>query len=154
VTVNIDGADTPGNYGIGGPYFADRRVTQIGGKQAVTFWDTKKSQYDVYLSPYNDINRAGNLHIQVEARPPRGNLSSDAAITVPLDRGKAQVAEPHRNTFPNHPKDWGVRSVAGFAGKAPSRGSAVQLPQLRSARAPSAAAATATVLTNSGQPSP
>jgi len=92
LTVDIDGADAPQPYGTGGVY-RDRQVRQVGGKQSVTYWDKTKSAYDVYYSPYNDLGRNGNLHIEVEAKPPRGESGADAAITVPLDPAKAQLVE-------------------------------------------------------------
>ncbi|WP_433709423.1 hypothetical protein ACQP2U_23280 [Nocardia sp. CA-084685] len=93
VMADIDGANRPDNYGKGGGTYSDRQVTQIGGKPAVTFWDAKKSSYDVYYSPYDDIGRAGNLHIKIEAYPARGDLSTNKPITAILDPAKAKLAE-------------------------------------------------------------
>src|SRR5262249_52388990 len=69
--VDIDGQNSPGEYGTGPGNWIDRQVKEIAGKQAVTFWTADHTEYDVYYSPYNDVTRKGNLHIHLQAGPPR-----------------------------------------------------------------------------------
>lgn len=86
--VNVDAVNEPADYGKGAVY-TERRETQIAGKAAVTFWDKDKNAFDVYLSPFNDLTRKGNLHIRVQALHGRG----DGAIrNVKLDQAKADTA--------------------------------------------------------------
>jgi hypothetical protein len=40
----------------------------------VSFWNSRKTDYDIYLSPSNDVNRQGMVHIEAQAFPPRGEF--------------------------------------------------------------------------------
>lgn len=86
--VNVDPENEPADYGKGAVY-TERRETQIAGKPAVTFWDKDKNAFDVYLSPFNDLTRKGNLHIHIQALHGRGDGST---LTVKLDQAKADTA--------------------------------------------------------------
>ncbi|GAA4425510.1 hypothetical protein ACFQV2_38100 [Actinokineospora soli] len=72
ITVNVDAENAPAPYGSDPNLYSDRKTTEVEGKAAVTFYNSGKTSYDVYVSPYNDISRAGNVHIGVEAWPARG----------------------------------------------------------------------------------
>ncbi|GAB3460346.1 hypothetical protein GCM10027436_67710 [Actinophytocola sediminis] len=88
VNVSAGGWGTaPSGYGQG-DLFRDRRVTEIAGLPAVTFWDSDGSTFDVYVSPHDNLSAPGNLHIGLETQPPRG---SDL-VTVPLDPARADRA--------------------------------------------------------------
>lgn len=87
--VNVDPDNAPGDYGQDPSIYSDRRETQIAGKPAVTFWDKSKSHFDVYLSPFGDLTRKGNVHITAEAEHGRGDSS---IFTVKLDQSKADAA--------------------------------------------------------------
>lgn len=90
VYVDIDGKNAPADYGTDPGLWTDRRVKPIDGKQSVTFWDTRGAEYDVYFSPYGDIERPGNLHIHLEANHPRGVRDTSTAT---LEKVKAELAE-------------------------------------------------------------
>lgn len=85
--VNVDPKYVPSDYGKGAVY-TERQETQLGGKPAVTFWNKSKTNFDIYLSPFNDLNREGNVHITVEALRGRGDGSR---TTVTLDQAKADT---------------------------------------------------------------
>jgi hypothetical protein len=89
IMVDVDSQDAPAPYGMGDNLYTDRQITQIAGKQAVTFFSGDNSAYDVYVSPYNDLNRKGNLHIELRTHPARGDGQT---ITVPLDSAKPAQA--------------------------------------------------------------
>ncbi|WP_020669035.1 hypothetical protein [Amycolatopsis nigrescens] len=72
LTVNVDGENAPGEYGNRPDLYVERQVVQVAGKQTVSFYDTGKKAYDLYVSPYNDLNRRGNVHIQAETLTGRG----------------------------------------------------------------------------------
>ncbi|HKS48013.1 MAG TPA: hypothetical protein VJT49_23455 [Amycolatopsis sp.] len=90
VYVDIDGQNRPAEYGTGSSNWIDRQVKQVGGKQAVTFRTADGAEYDVYYSPYNEISRRGNLHLHLQAYPPRGVRYENA---VPLDPVRTELAE-------------------------------------------------------------
>ncbi|GLY64362.1 hypothetical protein Atai01_09810 [Amycolatopsis taiwanensis] len=90
VYVDIDGKNVPADYGTDPSLWADRQVKPIDGKQSVTFWDTRRSEYDVYYSPYGDISRPGNLHIHLAADHPRGVRGTSTAT---LEPARAELAE-------------------------------------------------------------
>lgn len=87
--VNVDNENPPNDYGTNPNLWTDRQQTTIAGKPAITFWDTHKKDYDIYLSPYNDLTRNGNLHIHIEAKQGRGN----GAHKNRLDPTKAETAK-------------------------------------------------------------
>lgn len=90
---NVDGTNPPGDYGRRTDVYSDRQETQIAGKPAVTFWDLDHSQYDIYLSPFGDLNHPGNLHINVETRPGRGDTSIPKGGPAKLDPAKVDQAK-------------------------------------------------------------
>lgn len=55
----------------------------------MTFWVKDKSSFDIYLSPFGDLTRKGNLHVTVEALRGRGDGS---ILAVKLDQAKADTA--------------------------------------------------------------
>ncbi|WP_027928137.1 DUF3558 family protein [Amycolatopsis benzoatilytica] len=90
IQVNVDPVNVPGDYGQGSP---ERRETTIAGKAALTYTDEKKTQYDIYLSPTNDLRARGNLHFQVKGEGGRGKDTPDAYNILPQDAfGKAEKA--------------------------------------------------------------
>lgn len=89
---NVDGQNPPSEYGKSTDVYTGRQEIRIEGKAAVVFWDTEHSQYDVYLSPFNDMNRTGNLHITVQARPGRGDTAWKGGLPK-LDDKKAELGK-------------------------------------------------------------
>jgi len=90
ILVNVDPTYVPADYGQGSP---GRRETTIAGKAAVVFTDEKKTSYDIYLSPSNDLRARGNLHFQVEGKGGRGKDMPDAYNILPPDAfAKAEKA--------------------------------------------------------------
>jgi hypothetical protein len=89
ITVNVNPDDPPSDYGNDPDLWTDRQETQIGGKPAIIFWDVNRKDFDIYSSPYNDLTRNGNLHIQVSAHQGRGAPNDDAK----LDPAKADTAK-------------------------------------------------------------
>lgn len=88
--VNVDNQNPPGDYGTNTSLWTDRQETTIAGKPAITFWDTHKKDFDIYLSPYNDLSRNGNLHIHIEAKQGRGE---GAHKNITLDPTKVETAK-------------------------------------------------------------
>ncbi|WP_158879814.1 DUF3558 family protein [Amycolatopsis anabasis] len=86
--MNVDSENVPADYGDRPDLYVERQETQIAGKPAVTFYDKRKSTFDIYLSPWGDLGRRGNLHIGVEALPGRGD---DSRNDAQLDPAKAQA---------------------------------------------------------------
>ncbi|QUQ67693.1 hypothetical protein [Kutzneria sp. CA-103260] len=79
----------PGDYGNRPDLYANVRTTTVSGKQAKTFTDSIKGakpgqptyhEYDVYVSPFNDLTRNGMIAAEAQATIPRGGGFGD-----PLD---------------------------------------------------------------------
>ncbi|PKV95098.1 uncharacterized protein DUF3558 [Amycolatopsis echigonensis] len=98
IQVNVNPKDAPGDYGQGSP---GRRETTIAGKAAVEYTDDHNTEYDIYLSPTNDLRAHGNLHIKVEGQPGRGKDMPDAYNTLPpealstAEKAMAQTVEKY-----------------------------------------------------------
>lgn len=88
---NVDGQNPPSDYGRRTDLWTDRQEIQLAGKPAVTFWDKNRTDFDVYLSPFGDLTRDGNLHINVDTRLGRGDTSL-ASGRPKLDPAKAELA--------------------------------------------------------------
>ncbi|SFQ29045.1 hypothetical protein [Amycolatopsis rubida] len=82
IRVNVTPEDAPGGYGQDAP---DRRETVIAGKAAVVYTDDKKTTCDIYLSPTNDLQAPGNLHVQAKAGSGRGKYAPDPYPPLPQD---------------------------------------------------------------------
>lgn len=54
----------------------EREVTKVGGNGAVTCWHEQTSAFDVWVSPYDDIERNSMVHIMARAHVARGDLGS------------------------------------------------------------------------------
>lgn len=80
LTVNVMGDRTSNAYGADPDLYADRRQVQIAGKPANTFFDSRHTTYDIYLSPSGDIGGQGSLHIGLQPFLPRGARDSDAKV--------------------------------------------------------------------------
>ncbi|RBM17941.1 hypothetical protein DI005_20645 [Prauserella sp. PE36] len=72
VLVNVDPSNSPAPYGSNSSIHTDRHKIEIAGKAAITYWNHSRDSYDIYLSPHDDLGAAGNLHIGLRARHPRG----------------------------------------------------------------------------------
>lgn len=59
-----------------GPASGEREVTTVGGNEAVTCWDEQTSAFDVWMSPYDDIERNSMVHIIARAHVARGDRES------------------------------------------------------------------------------
>ncbi|MFC0432343.1 hypothetical protein [Kutzneria buriramensis] len=79
----------PGDYGNRPDLYANVQTTTVSGKQAKTFTDSFKAakpaaptyhEYDVYVSPFNDLAKDGMITGQAEATVPRGG-----DVTKPMD---------------------------------------------------------------------
>ncbi len=81
IRVNVDAGNRPSDYGRGRLY-SDREETEVAGLPAVTFWNERKSEFDIYLSPNDNLDQAGNLHIALNAHGGRGTLASSLDATV------------------------------------------------------------------------
>jgi hypothetical protein len=77
------------SYGAHTDLFTDREETEIAGKPAVTYWDTDRVTFDIYLSPHDDLDAAGNLHLAVEMIGGRGE---EYASPPSLPQDKADLA--------------------------------------------------------------
>ncbi len=84
--------------------FLDGQTTKW--KSAVTFWDKDKQEFYIYLSPYNDLTRDGNLHIYVEAMQRRGDGARKPQLDLTkTDTAKRSSCKSCRNTSPNNDID-------------------------------------------------
>ncbi len=82
IQVNVNQKDAAGDYGQGAP---GRRETSIAGKAAVEYTNDHQTEYDIYVSPTNDLRAHGNVHLKVEGQPGRGRDMPDAYSTLPPD---------------------------------------------------------------------
>jgi hypothetical protein len=87
--VNVNPIHPPDDYGKDTRLYTDRVTTEIGGFAAVTFYSTDRSIFDIYLSPYNDLTRKGNLHLQIESYAPRGTITTRPPALDPAQVDKA-----------------------------------------------------------------
>lgn len=93
VQVNVDPVNVPSDYGVGGLY-TGREDTEVAGKAAVTFWDTDRTAFEIYVSPGDDIDAPGNLHIAVESTGGRGDLGNPEALPQEhADRGTEAMTQ-------------------------------------------------------------
>ncbi|MEU3269969.1 DUF3558 family protein [Saccharomonospora sp. NPDC006951] len=99
VTVNVSPAYPAGDYGTDESLYTGRQETEFGGKQAVSFYDSGKTSYDIYLSPDNDVSAHGHVHIGVELLPERGVLAgerkSDPEMLAKADEVMTKVVEQY-----------------------------------------------------------
>jgi hypothetical protein len=89
IKVNVDPENPPSDYGADPGLWMDREETEIAGRPAVRFWDTSRNTFDIYLSPYDDLDRPGNLHIRVEMIGGRGR---EPGTAPPLPQDTADLA--------------------------------------------------------------
>jgi hypothetical protein len=82
IVIDVSAKYVPGDYGARPDLYANRKTVAISGKQANTFTDLITSarpghpnydEYDVYVSPFDDISRPGMIAGEIQARPPRGS---------------------------------------------------------------------------------
>lgn len=83
--------------------YTDRQEIQLAGKSALTFFSSGKDAFDIYLSPTNDLNAGGGLHIGLEASRPRGDRSGiegppvDPALVELAKQAMSEAVEAHLN---------------------------------------------------------
>ena len=100
IRVNVDPDNRPSDYGKGDLY-RDREETTVAGLRAVTFWTDQPSAFNLYLSPGNDIDERGNLHIELTAYGGRGKLGASLDATITQEKADqavevvTQVVEAH-----------------------------------------------------------
>lgn len=87
--VNVNPVDPPNDYGKDTRLYTDRAITEIAGFAAVTYYSTDRSIFDIYLSPYDDLARRGNLHLQIESHAPRGTDTTHPPALDPAQVDKA-----------------------------------------------------------------
>lgn len=63
--------------------FVDREVKDVGGNEAVVFWNEDETVYNVFVSPYDDVSRPGTLQIQAEMNPANVTGRDDDSTDVP-----------------------------------------------------------------------
>lgn len=85
IRVNVDPDNPPSSYGVDPSLWTEPEEIEIAGKQAVTFWDTDRNTFEIYLSPHDDIGQPGNLHIAVQMIGGRGK-EIDVSPELPEDR--------------------------------------------------------------------
>ncbi|HEY0496925.1 MAG TPA: DUF3558 family protein [Kutzneria sp.] len=108
-TITIDVATTyaPAKYGAREDLYSNVQTVSVSGKQAKSFTNTIHTakpghpaydEYDVYVSPHNDINQPGMIAGLAKADPPRGS-NEDAVADVSklhdLDKVMAKVIAEH-----------------------------------------------------------
>ncbi|MFC0432342.1 hypothetical protein [Kutzneria buriramensis] len=81
IIIDVSTANTPARYGVQTDLYGDQTTNPVSGKQAKEFTGTVANarpgepaydEYDVYVSPYNDITRPGMIAGQAHAYPARG----------------------------------------------------------------------------------
>lgn len=74
--------DHPGIFGSDPNLWTDRRLVTLGGKPAVVFRNLSGTEYSVYASPYGDLDRRGQVRLQISAERERG-FDEDALPKLP-----------------------------------------------------------------------
>jgi hypothetical protein len=70
----------------------DRRQIELGGRPALVFFDSRRNQYDIYVSHVNDLDAPGGLNLFVQVSPPRGIDTDENPTVSPELVEKAQRA--------------------------------------------------------------
>ena len=87
INVNVDPNNRPSDYGRGDLY-AGREETEIAGMAAVTFWTSGRGEFEIYLSPHDDLGSSGNLHIRIGAQGGRGDEITDLDQTITAEQAE------------------------------------------------------------------
>jgi len=104
-TITIDAATVyaPVRYGSDPSLYSNIQTVTVSGKQAKSFTDTPKSvkpggpaydEYNVYVSPHNDINQPGMIAGIAKATPVRGSAQDaqpDISRLKDLDQVMAKI---------------------------------------------------------------
>lgn len=85
INVNVDPINPPSDYGVDPSLWTPPEENEIAGKEAVTFWTTDKNTFEIYLSPHDDVDQRGNLHIRVRMIGGRGK-EIEVSPKLPEDR--------------------------------------------------------------------
>lgn len=85
INVNVDPINPPSDYGVDPSLWTPPEENEIAGKEAVTFWTTDKNTFEIYLSPHDDVDQRGNLHIRVRMIGSRGK-EIEVSPKLPEDR--------------------------------------------------------------------
>jgi hypothetical protein len=81
IIIDVSTSNIPARYGVQNDIYANQATNPVAGKQAKEFTDIVKGakpgeptygEYDVYVSPYNDITKLGMIAGQAHAYPARG----------------------------------------------------------------------------------
>jgi hypothetical protein len=103
LSFDVSAVYKPGDYGNRPDLYANVQTTTVSGKQAKTFTDSVKGakpgqpayhEYDVYVSPFNDLTRSGMVAASAEATVPRGGEVGgpyDVSRLHDLDQAMAKV---------------------------------------------------------------
>lgn len=81
----------PGEYGTESSLWTEPEIVQFAGQPASMFWDLRKTGFNIYLSPFGDLNSQGFVHIGLRAGHGRGDM--DVSSTQELDPAKAEAAK-------------------------------------------------------------
>jgi hypothetical protein len=89
----------PGDYGNRPDLYGNVKTTTVSGKQAKTFTDITAGQpnyqeYDVYVSPFNDLDKNGMITADAKAFVPRGGQfggPGDVSRRHDLDQVMAKI---------------------------------------------------------------
>ncbi|MFI9382253.1 DUF3558 family protein [Kutzneria sp. NPDC052558] len=105
ITIDVATVYAPARYGSDPSLYSNIRTTTVSGKQAKTFTDTVRGakpgepaygEYDVYVSPSDNINQPGMIAGLIKADRPRGSGSSgdvkpDISRLKDLDQVMAKI---------------------------------------------------------------
>jgi len=103
ITIDVATVYSPVRYGSDPSLYSNIQTTTVSGKQAKSFTDTLKSakpggpaydEYDVYVSPRNDINQPGMIAGIAKATPVRGSAQDaqpDISRLKDLDQVMAKI---------------------------------------------------------------
>jgi hypothetical protein len=107
ITIDLATVYAPAKYGAREDLYSNVQTVTVSGKQAKSFTNTVHSgkpgeapynEYDIYVSPHNDINQPGMIAGLIQASPPRGS-NEDAVADVSklhdLDKVMAKIIADH-----------------------------------------------------------
>ena len=85
ITIDVATVYTPARYGADPSLYSNQQTVTVSGKQAKAFTDTRPGakpgepaydEYDVYVSPHNDISQPGMIAGLAKADKARGGPES------------------------------------------------------------------------------
>lgn len=83
--------DQPGIFGSDPSLWTDRQIVTLGKKPAVVFRNLGGNEYSVYASPYGDLDRRGQVRLEISAEQERGTELDSLPALPPETELKAEA---------------------------------------------------------------